>query len=112
MKALMAAIMALSISGATFAADLNQTALDTLLSSTQTRVEGDIHEGETVVSIFVGALEGDADIKNECSVVSKDEAKCTLWLTFKPMGETALQYSVNAAGTALTNNMVTVSRGD
>lgn len=112
MKSFMATVLALSISGATFAADFNQTAMDTLLSSTETRVEGDVQADETVASIFTGALEDDADIKNECADVSNDEAKCTLWLTFKPMGETALQYSVNASGTALTNNMVTVSRGD
>jgi hypothetical protein len=112
MKLFMAAIMALSISGATFAADLNQTALDTLLSSTQTRLQGDVQQDETVISIFVSALEGNADIKNECAAVSKDESTCTLWITYSPMGETSLQYSVNAEGTALVNNMVTVSRGD
>lgn len=111
MKALVVAIMALSISSAVFAADLNQISLDTLLSAPSTRLVGDVRPEETVVSIFVDALEGNANIKNECKV-SGAVANCTLWLTYSPMGETALEYTVTAAGDQLLSNLITVSRGD
>ena len=110
-KLIMTAIMALSITASAMAADVSQTALDTLLASQSAQLSGDILPGETVTSIFVGALEGNADIKNECVTTGTDEVSCTLWITFSPMGETALEYKVNAAGTAMQSPFVNVARG-
>lgn len=113
MKTLIVTVMALSISSSVFAGDLNSTALKTLLSTPGTSLVGDVHSYETVASIYQSAIDAKANIENDCEITKDSEnADCILWLTFSPMGETALQYSVSATGDKLVSKVINVSRGD
>lgn len=105
----LAAILSFSVLQAS---ELNQTALNTLLTS-ETSLSGDVHSYETVDSIYSKALKANAKIENTCSIVTGTKsARCILWLTFSPIGETALEYSVLLPGDKLLNSRVDVSRGD
>lgn len=113
MKILMATVMALSLSASAFAGDLNSSALKTLLSTSGTSLVGDVHSYETLASIYQGAIDAKANIENDCEISKGSEnADCILWLTFSPMGETALQYSVSPTGDKLVSKIINVSRGD
>lgn len=111
MKALILTAMALSISSTVMAADLNQTALSTLLTTKNLSVSGDVHSDETFQSIYGNALKNGAKITNECTASSRDTAKCTLWLQYE-LGETAVSYEVYLPGNALVSTRLDVSRGD
>lgn len=111
MKALILTAMALSISSTVFAADLNQNALATLLTTKNLYVSGDVHSDETFKSIYGSAVANGAKIENTCEVTGKETAKCILWLTYE-LGETALTYSVYLPGNKLVSNRLDVSRGD
>lgn len=113
MKTLIATIMALSISSSVFAGDLNSKALKTLLSTPGIGLTGDVHSYETVESIYQNAIEANAKIQNDCGI-SKDaeDVKCILWITYSPMGETALEYVVSSSGDKLISKWIMVSRGD
>ena len=105
----LAAILSFSVLQAS---ELEQTALNTLLTS-ETRLSGDVHSHETVDSIYSNALRAKAKINNTCvEVVATRSARCILWLTFSPIGETALEYSVLLPGDVLQSSRVDVSRGD
>lgn len=113
MKALILASLALGLSTSVMAADLNQTALSTLLTTKGLTVSGDVHSHETFKSIYGNAVKNGAKISNECTeLAGSNTADCTLWLTFSPMGETAIQYSVYLPGTELVSTRLDVSRGD
>lgn len=112
MKALLALVMTLSFSLSAQAKDLNKTALDTLLSTPGVQVSGDVHSYETLESIYKGAVVNGARIENECIILNSRIADCTLWLTFSPIGETAIQYSVFLPGDKLVSTIVEVARGD
>lgn len=107
----MTAIMAISITATSMAADVSHDAFDALLNSKTVQLRGDVQADETVGSIVFSAITGNADIKNECVTTGSDEVSCTLWITYTPMGETALEYKVNAAGTAMQSDYVNVARG-
>lgn len=111
MKALILTAMALGISSNVFAADLNQNALATLLTTKNLYVSGDVHSDETFKSIYGNAVKGGAKIENECVVTSAETAKCTLWLTYE-LGETAVIYSVYLPGNKLVSSRLEVARGD
>lgn len=111
MKALILAAMALTMSSNIFAADLNQNALATLLTTKDLYVSGDVHSDETFKSIYGNAVKNGAKIENTCEVTSAQTAKCILWLTYD-LGETALVYSVYLPGNKLVSNRLDVSRGD
>jgi len=111
MKASILTAMALSFSSTVFAADLNQNALATLLTSKNLSLSGDVHSDETLKSIYTSALNGGAKIENECVVTTAETAKCTLWFTYV-IGETAVTYSVYLPGNKLVSNRLYVSRGD
>ena len=112
MKKICALTLALVFSGAVSASDLNERALKALLS-TKVSLTGDVHSYETMDSIYSKALDSGAVINNNCEVVkNSNNAKCILWLTFSPMGETAREYSVVLPGDELSSNVVSVSRGD
>ena len=104
-------VLALITSFSAFAESLSETALKTLLSS-KTIVIGDVHSDESVQSIYKNALSSNAKIENECRIISDKEAKCTLWLTYSPLGETALEYVVLLPGDKLQSPIIAVSRGD
>lgn len=112
MKTLFALTLALGLSSQVMASSLNETALKTLLTTPGIQVAGDVHSDETLESIYQGAVEAGARIENECSPINSRYAKCTLWLTFKPIGETALQYTVELPGTKLASSIIEVARGD
>ncbi len=113
MKFITAIVMTLGLSAVAQASDLNQNALETLLNTPDLSVNGDVHSYETVESIYNSAVESNARIDNQCEVIRSSKiAKCTLWLTFKPMGETAIEYTVNLPGTSMNSNFVNVARGD
>ncbi|MBY0416042.1 MAG: hypothetical protein K2Q18_17860 [Bdellovibrionales bacterium] len=109
MKIISTLVMAFTLSTTAMAADLNETALKTLLSSPEVTLEGDVHSYETVGSIYAQAV-GKAKIKNEC-IVSGKTAKCILWINYS-LGETALEYSVDSTGETLLSSYVSVARGD
>ena len=111
MKFIMTAIMALSITATSMAADVSHEAFDALLNYKTVQLRGDVQADETVGSIVFNGLTGAADIKNECATTGADEVSCTLWIVYPQMGETAVEYKVNAAGTALQSDYVNVSRG-
>jgi hemolysin activation/secretion protein len=111
MKALILIAMTLSISSTVFAADLNQNALATLLTTKNLSVSGDVHSDETFKSIYGNAVKNGAKISNECIVTSAETAKCTLYLAYE-LGETAVQYSVYLPGNQLVSTRLDVSRGD
>lgn len=111
MKAIILTALALSISSTVFAGDLNQNALAALLTTKNTSLSGDVHSDETLRTIYKSAVQGGAKIKNECVVVSNEEAKCTLWLTYQ-LGETAISYYVLLPGNELSSTRLDVSRGD
>lgn len=111
MKTIVALVAILSFSTLQ-ASELDQVALNTLLNS-KTTLSGDVHSHETVESIYTNALRANAKINNVCvETVGSKSAKCILWLTFSPIGETALEYSVLLPGDKLLGSRVDVSRGD
>lgn len=112
MKALLALTMTIALSAPAMAKDLNITSLDTLLNTPGVAVTGDVHAHETLDSIYKNAVRNGAKIENECIILNSRIADCTLWLTFKPMGETAIQYSVYLPGDKLVSTIVEVARGD
>lgn len=112
MKAILALTMTFALSFAALAKDLNQNALEALLNTPGVQVAGDVHAHETLDSIYKGALKAEAKIENECIILNSRIADCTLWLTFSPMGETAIQYSVYLPGDKLVSTIVEVARGD
>lgn len=114
MKYITAMIMALGLAALAQASDLTQNALKTLLeSSNDISLDGDVHSNETVVGIYNSAVSAGAKIENKCAVIKASNiAKCTLWITYSPMGETAIDYVVNLPGTSLESNNAYVSRGD
>ncbi len=95
-----------------FADSLNDKALETLLASKETTVVGDVRAHETVSSIYNHAIESKAAIRNVCRPLNSEIANCILWITFGPIGETALVYQVFIPGDKLTSNIVDVARGD
>jgi hypothetical protein len=111
MKTLILTAMALSISSTVFAADLNQNALATLLTTKNLTISGDVHSDESFKSIYGNAVKNGAKIENTCEVTSANTAKCILWLTYD-LGETALSYSVYLPGNQLVSTRLDVSRGD
>jgi hypothetical protein len=114
MKFFMMTIMALSISTAAFAADLNETSVQTLIKAEETLVlEGDVLAGDSFKEIIINALlSPGTQITNECQESGdSDLARCTLYITHKEHGETALIYMVNLAGTKLVSPFVEIARG-
>lgn len=111
MKISIAVVFTLMTLGNVFASGLSENALNTLLNS-KTELVGDVHAVETVKSIYEGAISSNAKIHNECEIINKKEAKCILWLTFSPLGETALEYFVILPGNQLKSQIVKVYRGD
>lgn len=111
LKLLILIAMALSISAASYGADLDQNALKTLLTAKSLTVYGDIHPEETFLSIYGSAVRNGANIENTCEVTSAKIAVCTLWLSYN-LGETALVYTVYLPGNELVSNDLYVSRGD
>lgn len=112
MKLLSALLMTLSLSFSVQASDLNQTALETLLSTPNLQVTGDVHSYETFDSIYQGALEANARIENECRVKEGGRvADCILWINFSPIGETAVEYKILLPSGKLFSQLLFVSRG-
>lgn len=110
MKTLVLAAMALSLSSAVFATDLNENSLTTLLTTKNLYVTGDVHSYETFNSIYTDAVNNEDKFENTCEVTSQTQAECTLYLT-NEMSETALTYSVYLPGNKLVSNKLYVSRG-
>ena len=112
MKTLFALVLALGLSSLAMAQNLNETSLQTLLTTPGTILVGDVHANETVRSIMANAEANGAKIVNECTPVSKKVAKCILWITYTPIGETALVYEVELPGSKLLSSTIEVARGD
>lgn len=113
MKCFLTLILGLGLTTIAGAADLNQNALQALLVTENISLDGDVHSDETVTSIYDSAIAGNAKINNICTIIKASSiAKCTLWITYSPMGETAIEYTVNLPGTSLATNNAYVSRGD
>ncbi len=112
MKAFLALTMTFALTLSAQAKDLNQNALEALLSTPGVQVSGDVHAHETLESIYKGAVSNGAKVQNECIILNSRIADCTLWLTFSPMGETAVLYSVYLPGDKLVSTIVEVARGD
>lgn len=112
MKIILILLAVLAISSANAATEsISQTALETLMSTQNVRIEGDILEGETLESIYSSALNSKAKIENECKVnEATKSANCILWLTHS-MGETAIEYNVSLDGKTLLSTLVFISRG-
>lgn len=113
MKYFSTLVMVLGLASVAQASDLNQNALNTLLNTPDLTIEGDVFSYETATSIYNLGLKAGARIENKCEVIKASKiAKCILWITYNPIGETALEYTVNLPGNTLNSNIVYVSRGD
>jgi hypothetical protein len=113
MKCVITLLLGFGLSTIANAADLNQNALQALLATENIALDGDVHSDETVTSIYDSAIAANAKINNICIAVKASPiAKCTLWITYSPIGETAIEYTVNLPGTSLATNNAYVSRGD
>lgn len=113
MKYISALVMALGLTTLAHASDLNQKALEALLNASNLSLDGDVHSDETVIGIYNSAVSANAKIENNCVAVQSSKiAKCTLWITYSPMGETAIDYIVSLPGNTLASNIVYVARGD
>ena len=113
MKYFSTLVMVLGLTSVAQASELNQNALNALLDTPNLSLEGDVFSYETASSIYTLGLKANAKIDNKCEVIKASKiAKCTLWITHNPIGETALEYTVNLPGNSLNSNIVYVSRGD
>lgn len=113
MKTLIIALVALTFTTSAWSANLHQSALNTLLTTSGLVVAGDVHPNETAQSIYADAKRSGASIVNRCKVIEgQNIASCVLWLTYSPIGETAIEYSVVLPGEAMADRMINVSRGD
>jgi NDP-sugar pyrophosphorylase family protein len=114
MKYIMAVIIALGLSTVASAEDLNQVALQTIISNSKDiELQGDVHPDETVLDIYNAAITAQAKIENECTIVAVSKiAKCVLMMNYSQLGGTSIEYVVNLPGTSLASNSAYVSRGD
>ena len=113
MKTLILTAMALGLSftASTSESDLNKNSLNTLLTTNDLSVSGDVHSYETFKSIYENAIKNNANIENTCEVVKTEMAECIHWLTYD-LGDTAIAYKVYLPGNKLVSNRLDVSRGD
>ena len=66
MKTLILTAMTLGLSFTASASDLNQNALNTLLTTSNLSISGDVHSYESFKSIYEDAINNNAKIENNC----------------------------------------------